>query len=324
MTNTNAGCRMIRLLEILHGATDEAHPLTTAELATLLCAEGVESSRKTVKADLELLKGMGADILTEKGKRGQEQHFMAGRRFQLPELRLLIDAVGSSRFITTGKSAALIEKLKTLASKYQADTLTQHLFVAERIKPSNETVYYTVDAVASAIYGGRRITFQYIEYTPDKQEVFKHDGQLYALSPYDMIWSDDRYYAVGYSETHGMVATFRMDRMKNVEANDQEARPKPQDYDIAACTKAAFEMFSGESATVELSCANELMKVIVDRFGEDVQTERIDGERFKATVSVSVSPTFFGWVLQFSGRIKILAPPSIREQMIRICQDAIS
>ena len=269
-----------------------------------------------------MLTDMGADILIEKGR--ENRYCIATRRFEIPEIRLLIDAVGSSRFMTAKKSVALIEKLKTLASSYQADALTQHLFIAERVKPSNETIYYTVDAIASAIYRGQKIMFQYIEYTPDKREAFKHDGQIYTLSPYDMIWSDDRYYAVGYSETHGMVVTFRMDRMKNVEEVDQAAHPKPQDYDIAAYTKAAFEMFSGESATAELSCANELMKVIVDRFGADVQTERINGERFKVTVNVSVSPVFFGWVLQFSGRIRILSPQSIREQMIRICQDVIS
>lgn len=321
MANQTAEIRILHLLQILYDQTDEQHPLTTSELTAQLATSGVVCSRKTVAASVSLLADLGMNIIVQKGR--QNSYFVAERRFELPELRMLIDAVGSSRFITTKKSQALIGKLKALASVHLSDALEQHLYVAQRIKPSNEAVYYTVDAVATAIYQRRKITFQYIEYTPDKETVCKHNGKVYVFSPYDMIWSDDRYYAVGWSESHGQVITFRMDRMKNVTLDQQNAHPRPQEYDVAAYTKAVFEMFPGKSATVELSCTNELMKVIVDRFGEDVRTERIDADRFKVTVDVSVSPTFFGWVLQFSGRIKILSPTEVREQMIRICQDAV-
>lgn len=322
MPNQTAEIRILHLLQILYDQTDEQHALTTVELTARLAACGVDCSRRTVAADVSLLTDMGVNIITHKGR--QNSYFVAERRFELPELRLLIDAVGSSRFITTKKSQALICKLKSLASCHLTDALEQHLYVAERVKPTNESVYYTVDAVATAIYQRHKITFQYIEYTPDKETVFKHSGKIYVLSPYDMIWSDDRYYVVGWSDSHKKVTIFRMDRMKNVTLDRQNAHPRPQEYAVSTYTKAVFEMFPGKPATVELSCANELMKVIVDRFGEDVQTKRIDDQHFVVTVDVSVSTTFFGWILQFSGRIKILSPMEVREQMIRICQDAIS
>ena len=322
MTKQIAEIRILHLLQILYDQTDEQHPLTTSELTGRLAASGVKCSRRTVTVGISLLTDLGVNIITHKGR--QNSYFVAERRFELPELRLLIDAVGSSRFITAKKSQSLIGKLKTLASIHLSSALEQHLYLAERVKTSNEAVYYTVDTVATAIYHQCKITFQYIEYTPDKEAVYKHNGKVYVFSPYDMIWNDDRYYAVGWSDSHGKVITFRMDRMKNVKSYDRNAHPRPQEYEVSTYTKEVFEMFPGRLATVELSCTNELMKVIVDRFGEDVQTERVDAERFKATVDVSVSPTFFGWILQFSGRIKILSPMDVREQMNCICQDAIS
>ena len=321
MPNQTAEIRILHLLQILYDQTDELHALTTTELTARLSICGVDCSNRTVAADISLLTDMGVNIIIHKGR--QNSYFVAERRFELPEIRLLIDAVGSSRFITTKKSEALIGKLKTLASCHMSDTLEQHLHVAQRVKPTNETVYYTADTVATAIYQRQKFTFQYIEYTPDKEAVFKHNGKVYVLSPYDMIWSNDRYYVVGWSDSHKKVITFRMDRMKNVTLDRQSAHPRPQEYDVSTYTKAVFEMFPGKPTTVELSCTNELMKVIVDRFGEDVQTKRLDAQHFLVAVDVSVSPTFFGWVLQFSGRIQIRSPIEVREQMIRICQDAI-
>lgn len=321
MSTNTAGSRILKLYQILHERTDEHHALATPDLVTLLAAEGVESSRKTISADIALLTDMGVDIISVPGR--QNRYFVGSRRFELPELRLLIDAVGSSHFITARKSEALIDKLKSLTSVHLADALEQHLFAVERVKPVNESVYYAMDAIASAIYTGKKITFQYMEYTPDKEIVYKHGGKRYAFSPCDMIWSDDRYYAIGYSDSHNAVISFRVDRIKNVEESHEATCPRPADYSVSAYTREIFEMFPGEKAQVALACENGLMKVIIDRFGEDVQTERIDANHFKATVEVSVSPTFFGWLLQFSGRIRIISPQEVKEQMIRICQEAI-
>ena len=195
MANPEMNERLLFLLQILHEETDEAHMLTTGELVDSLAGKGVACSRKSVAGDLALLTDMGADILAVDGR--EKRYFIAERRFEVPEIRLLIDAVGSSRFITAKKSAALIEKLKALTSRHLAETLHQHLYAAERVKTSNKAVYYTVDAGSTAIDSGRGVTFQYIEYTPDKEAVCKHNGKVYAFSPYDVMWSDDRYSAVG-------------------------------------------------------------------------------------------------------------------------------
>lgn len=304
--------RLLMLLKLLREQTDEEHSLSTAEIIEYFDKQGIVIERRTVVADIELLCEAGYDIVTVRGK--QNRFFFGVRELELPEVKLLIDAVYASKFITPAKSEALIKKLSQFVSVYQADCLQRHLYVNERIKSVNETVYYSADVIRAAIEQKRQITFQYYEYTPTKHKILKHKGKVYRFSPYDLIWNEDRYYVLGYSNSHNKVISFRVDRMYKVTLSDAFAITPPSDYSIATYGSKVFDMFDGHNATVALRCQNDLMRVIVDRFGEDVCTEVLDKEHFLATVEVSISPTFFGWVFQFADGIRIVSPPEIVQE----------
>lgn len=200
-----------------------------------------------------------------------------------------------------------------LASPNQGNQLKRNLLVDGKIKTGNEVVYYSVDVLCGAIQEQVAVTFKYIEYTADKKKVFKHNGQVYVLSPYDMVWCNDGYYVFGFSESHGKVVKFRVDRMYKPTLSQHLYRPKPEDYDISEYCRRVFSMYDGTLSTVELKCSNELMKSVIDRFGEGVRTRRLDCGHFIATAEVSVSPTFYAWVFTFDGKIEILSPAFVKQ-----------
>lgn len=318
MNKQTGKTRLLLLLRLLMEQTDEEHPLSTAEIVEYFRQQGIVTDRRTVKADAELLAEQEYDVVAVRST--QTRFFIGTRTFELPELRLLMDAVSASHFITPAKSEALIEKLGSLASVHQAKTLHSRLHVAERVKPVNEAVYYTVEMLRQAMEQNKQTTFQYYEYTPKKRKIRKHRGKTYRFSPYDLIWNDDRYYALGFSESHGKVISFRVDRMCNVQPSEQDVVPRPEDYSIAAYGSKVFDMFDGAETEVTLRCENNLMKVIIDRFGEDVHTWTEDDEHFCVKIKVYVSPTFYSWVFQFAGRIKIIFPDETAHEYWKMCQ----
>jgi predicted DNA-binding transcriptional regulator YafY len=228
-----------------------------------------------------------------------------------------VDAVQAAKFIPAKQSKALIAKLSSLASIYQADKLNRQLYVDKQPKAANESVLYTVDLIHAAINGKKQITFQYYEYTAAKRRSFKHSGQVYQFSPYALLWKNDSYYALGYSENHGKVVKFRVDRMANPKSTEKKAIPKPKDFRVETYAKSVFQMFDEETHTVTLRCENSLMKSVIDQFGEKVKTEIADDEHFTAMVGVSVSPTFFGWIVGFGGKMEIAAPEDVQEKYTR-------
>lgn len=318
MTKQTGKTRLLLLLRLLMEQTDEEHSLSTAEIVEYFRQRGIVTDRRTVKADAELLAEQGYDVVAVRGT--QTRFFIGSRTFELPELRLLMDAVSASHFITPAKSETLIEKLGSLASVHQAKSLHSRLYVAERVKPVNEAVYYTVEMLRQAMEQNKQIIFQYYEYTPKKRKIRKHRGKIYRFSPYDLIWNDDRYYALGFSEGHGKVISFRVDRMCNVQPSEQDAVPRPEDYSIAAYGSKVFDMFDGEEAEIILCCENDMMNVIIDRFGERVHTWQEDDEHFCVKTNVYVSPTFYGWVFQFRRKIKIIFPAEIAQEYWEMCQ----
>lgn len=236
---------------------------------------------------------------------------------------MMVDAIQAARFITPSKSEQLIRKLAKLTSVHCASELNRQLYIAGRVKATNESILYTVDLLYAAITTRKQISFQYYEYSKDKKKVLKHDGQVYEFSPYDLVWCNDTYYVFGWSESHGKVIKFRVDRIYKPSIAGSDIRPIPEDYDLPAYIRRTFSMYDDYDCTVELLCDNELMKTIVDRFGEDVQTRRADGERFIATVDVSASSTFYSWVFTYAGRIKIISPASVVEDYKGRLQNAI-
>ena len=303
---------LLLLRQYLHQHTDEQHPVSVTDILAFWQQHGIQAGRKSVYTDIELLQNAGMDIVCVKSS--QNKYFVGQRLFELPELKLLVDAVESSRFITEKKSTALIKKLGHLTSTAQAEQLNRRIYMGGTPKPENESIYYNVDTIHNAVQKKQQITFQYFEYTPKKEKVLKHDGYKYRFSPYAMIWNRDCYYAVGWSEKHGKIAQFRVDRMTAVEPLEQTAVQTP-DFDPAEYVRKVFGMYPDNLCTVELLCDNEIMRSVIDRFGENVQTETVDEQHFRATVEVAPSPPFFSWVFTFSGKIRIVSPAAVLEEM---------
>jgi predicted DNA-binding transcriptional regulator YafY len=297
--------RILYVLKFLQEHSDEKNPLSTKQILDYLQKQGLKTNRHTIPLDVKLLVEFGFDIITV--KTNQNLYFMGERHFQIPELRLLISAVLSSKFITPKKSEVLINKLHGLVSENQKIELTEEAHNPD-IKPLNESIYITTDIIDTAITQKKQISFKYFEYRPDKSKEFKHGGYNYHFSPYNFLWNEDKYYIIGFSEKHGKIVTFRIDRMYKVKALSKAAMPKPLDFNLTDFCKRVFEMFDGKVVTVELECKNELMKVIIDKFGESVHTEIIDKNHFKAVTEICLSPTFYGWLFQFTGKMKLTAP----------------
>ncbi|WP_195450981.1 helix-turn-helix transcriptional regulator [Anaeromassilibacillus sp. 1001302B_160321_C8] len=316
--------RILYLLRILEQYTDEEHPLTTKQLIDKLQDEyGISAHRTTLTKDIVALQEYGVDIVTVHST--QCKYFIGSRKFELPELKLLIDAVESSRFITAKKSESLIRKIHTLTSQGQVSKLRRNNYVVDRIKPDNEQIYYIVDTINDAINEGKQISFQYYDYSGLKKKVLKNKGEIYKLSPYKLIWSGDYYYVIGYSEKKGKVINFRVDRIAVAPTIlSENAIPVPKDFDLENFTKEVFFMFSGDEVEVDLQCDNSLMKTMIDRFGENVKTLAYDMTSFRLITEVSVSPTFFGWVFGFDGKVKILGPKNVKEQYYKMISEAMN
>lgn len=301
--------RILYVFRYLWENTDENHPTTVYEIINHLKGIGISAGRKTVADDIEQLQECGYDIVCNKSR--QNQYFIGARDLELPELKMLVDAVQAAKFITPKKSKALIKKLTGMASPFQAGELKRQLYIDGRVKTTNENVYYIVDMLYSAINEKKQITFKYYEYTPEKKKVFKHNGQLYRFSPFDLVWSNDCYYVFGFSESHGKVVKFRVDRMYRPELTDQPAMKKPKNYNINEFCRQVFMMYDAECCTVDILCENSMMKAIIDRFGDKVKTKAMDCGHFVATVEVSCSPTFFAWIFTYAGKLKLLSPRHI-------------
>lgn len=313
--------RTLYVLKYLWQNTDEDHPATTSDILAALADEGLSINRHTITTDIEQLQEFGIDVIHTKGS--PNKYFIGIRQLELPELKLLVDAVESSRFISAKKSKELVGKLYSMTSIHQAKELNRHLYVDGKVKSDNKVLYYTVDLLHKAINDSKRIRFKYIEYTVEKKKVYKHNGYIYEFSPYALLWHNDCYYVIGYSEKHESITKFRIDRIDRAELSEKSAVKKPTDFDINTYLKNIFSMYDGEMQNVRLKCDSDMMKVMIDRFGKSVNTTVYENGGFIADVKVSVSPTFFGWLFGFGGKIRIVDPPNIVEDYIAAARSAI-
>ena len=306
--------RLMLMKEVLEKYSDEEHPITTAQIMKILDQEyGMKIHRTTVGKDINDLIEMNVDVQCVRST--QNNYFIGTRYFELPELKLLVDAVASSKFITEKKSSELIAKLDKFASVYQRDSIKRNILTEARIKPHNERSFYIVDCINDAINKGKKVEFTYFEYDANKQKVLRNDGKPYLFSPYSLVWNGDYYYVVGFSDKHQKIGTFRVDRIESTPTIlNEAAQPMPESFNISEFTKAVFQMYDEHRTVVELKCTADMMKVIIDRFGEEVNTEIVDDEHFKATVEVSLSPNFFGWLFGFGDKIKLLKPQWVVER----------
>ncbi len=298
--------RILLILKYLWEQSDESHTVSIADLSKYLLENGVSADRKTIGKNINMLIEFGIDIV--KIRKTQNQYFIGTRHFEAPEVKLLIDAVQSSRFITKRKSKDLINKLSAFVAPNQASVLKRHLYVDSRNKTNNEAVYITTDRIQEAIIEKKKILFQYFDYGVDGKPALRRDGEKYLVSPYDLIWSSDTYYLAGLHETKGIAAKFRIDRIKNLELTEEKAVPKPKGYSVAEFFSHEFSMMDGEDCKVTLLCENALMNSIVDRFGRKISPVVVDDKHFTVTVTVDLSSLFYSWVFASEGKMKIVYP----------------
>ena len=298
--------RILYIQRFLEEQTDETHPATIADILAYLSDLDITAHRRTVMLDIKQLIEAEVDVICNRSR--QNEYFIGERHFEMPELKLLVDAVQASKFLTTRRSKTLINKLLSLTSCHQAESFKNSLYFDRQVKPKNETAYITADILYTAINTKRRVRFMYFEYTPDKEKAYKHGRRIYELSPWAFTWDTDNYYIIGYSKTHDKVATFRVDRIAAPKLTDLPAISVPEDFDLATYVRSVFQMYDGPMLDVTLKCKNEFMKTIIDRFGEEVHTGIADAEHFYTKVSVSASKTFYGWVFALDGAIEITAP----------------
>lgn len=315
--------RPFYIAKILYERTDENHSLTTNEICDLLKSEyGFNTYRKTIKSDIELLQSVGIDVNCFKAK--QNRYQVLARQFDLTELKLLIDAVASSRFISKNRSNQLTAKIMDLAGKHKAAELKRNLIVNNRIRTDVSTVFLYVEIINEAINLGRKISFQMAEYNIRKERVLHNKGEVYVFSPYSLLWDGDNYYVIGYSEKFKAITSHRVDRIYNSPSIlDEAIVPMPKGFDINEHVNTMFNMFTEERREVELVCDNDMMDKVIDKFGTGVTTYANDMTSFRAVVNVATSPVFYAWVFTFGGKIRIKAPADVKEEFIRLAKAAV-
>lgn len=317
-----AKLRPFYVAKMLYEQTDEGHYLTIAQIIEQLERDyGISTSRGTVGDDIKALQALGVDIEVEVSS--QKRYYLVGRRFELPELKALIDAVESARFIPKEKSSELVKKLGSLTSQYNQAKLVRNVDVENRIKASNEKIYYIMEALNDAINVGKKVSFQYFSYNVRKEQKPKYDGYTYVFSPYKLIWNGDYYYVVGYSEKHSGIGSFRVDRIVRCpQILDEEAERPPKDFDLNIFLNSMFRMYNGSRKQIELVCDNDLMDAVIDKFGEDVTILANDMRTFRAMVTTSVGPVFYSWIFGFGGKVLIKSPEEARTEYANLLRNA--
>lgn len=304
----NQKTKLLVLYQLLLRKGDEERPISTPALIEALDREGIPAERKSVYTDMEALRDFGLDVQLSRGRGGG--WFVGERDFELPELKLLVDAVQSSRFISRKKSEALIEKLSALTSEYQARQLRRQVYVDRRVKTDNEGVYYAIDQLHTAIAGKRLVTFRYFDYNARKERTFRREGKPYLVTPFGLIWSDENYYMVGLERGGRELRHYRVDRMSELKITQMagETPKEYRDFDIAEYGQKHFHMFSGREAKVRLRCESRFVNVMLDRFGQEVMLIPDGEEHFVLTVDAVVSPQFYGWLFGLGAGVRLTAP----------------
>lgn len=316
----NQKLKLLYLAQLLQQKSDEEHPLTVGEMITALAAVGIDAERKSIYDDMEALQRFGLDVVTVRGR--SNAYYLGQREFELPELKLLVDAVESAKFVTAEKSRALIQKICALASQHQGSLMQRQVHMAGRAKTVNQRTYYNVDAIHSAIAGNGQLSFQYFKWELDLKAARRlarkaqWNGRRYRVSPYALLWDDEYYYLVAYDAAAQKLKHYRVDRMDHIRAEEsprlgQEAFAQT---DLAAYSQSVFGMFGGARQDVRLRFSNRLLDVAVDRFGTDLFVQPSGEGHFEVTVQVVVSPQFFGWLFGLGGEAAVVGPPQLVRQ----------
>ena len=314
--SSNQKLKLVYLMKILLEKTDETHSITMSEIIDALQAYGIGAERKSLYDDLETLRVYGMDIIGTQEDRKYYYH-VGNRQFELAELKLLVDSVQSAKFITEGKSNELIKKIEGLASQYEASQLHRQVFVNGRVKTMNESIYYNVDRIHTAIAENSRIRFRYFQWNVDKEMELRHNGAVYEVSPWALSWDDENYYLIAYDGIRGIIKHFRVDKMLNIESSGEQREGKQmfKSFNMAAYARKTFGMYGGVEEWVRIKCDNSLAGVMIDRFGKDISMTRLNEKQFVATVDVAVSRQFMAWVIGLGDGAEIIGPESVVDEM---------
>ncbi|MBR6679897.1 MAG: WYL domain-containing protein [Clostridia bacterium] len=318
----NQKLKLLYLMRIFIECTDEKHAMTVAELSDALAAYEISAERKSLYDDMELLRVFGLDIRTVRDR--SVRYYLGSRMFETAELKLLVDAVRSSRFITQKQSDDLIRKLERMLSKYEASALRRQLVVANRLKTENDGVFGNVDMIHRAISENRRIRFRYYSWSADKRRVFRRNGSFYLISPFALVWDSENYFLVGYDATADMIKHFRVDKMLeiSIDKEKREGESAFEKFDLASHSKQLFGMYAGDLCAVGFECDKSLADAVIDRFGTDVMMSN-RGDSFTFTARVMVSPSFYSWVLGFGSKMKIVYPEYVAEHIAEMARDIV-
>ncbi len=313
--SSNQKLKLLYIIKILSEGTDESHMLTAQDIIDKLAAYHITAERKSIYDDINRLIDFGYDIISVRSKTNGG-YYMASHEFESAELKLLVDAVQASRFITVKKSRELIKKIEKLTNKYDAQGLQRQVYVAGRVKTENESIYYNVDAIHQAIHSNRRILFTYLEWTLNKELKPRKSGEMYEVSPWALIWQDENYYMAAFDKEAGVMKHYRVDKMGQVTVTDRkrEGMSEYENLDLAKYTEKTFGMFGGEEEIVTLQFSNQLIGVVIDRFGKDVEIRKKDAENFTVRVKVAVSGQFFGWMAGLGKDAVLLSGQKTKEQ----------
>ena len=300
--------KLLLLTQLFSRETDEDHMVSLTDINAYLEKHGVKPvDRKTLYSDFEELKQFGYDIMSEV-KGGKKYYYLGERQFQLPELKLLVDSVQASKYITEQKSRELIKKIEELASKYEADELHRQVLITGRVKSMNESIYINVDILNRAINQDSQISFQYFQWDVAKNMVLKHDGKRYIVSPWALVLDNENYYLVGYEDDR--IKHYRVDKIKALEITGIPRIGREHYHEDDYTKKAVFGMFGGEVVPVTLEAENWMAGIIIDRFGIETPMVPISSTRFEARIEAALSKQFVGWLVGLGGDIKVVSPPA--------------
>ena len=313
---SNQKLKMLYLARIFREQTDDEHGLTMPEIIQRLSAWGVSADRKTLYADFEELRRYGLDINSQ--QIGHSTVYSLGaREFELPELKLLVDSVQAAKFITDRKSRELIRKLEGLVSEHQAQQLHRQVLIAGRVKTMNESIYYNIDKLHTAINADTQIRFQYFQWNVQKEMALRHDGQWYQVSPWALMWDDENYYLVAFDAAAGRIKHYRVDKMLRIRQIDEKRRGREhfRDFDMGRYARGMFGMFGGEETAVTLEGESRMVGAVIDRFGKEIPIVPIGQDRFRAEVRAVASEQFLAWVIGLGGGVVIAGPDAVVEKM---------
>lgn len=308
--------KMLYLMKMFMTETDEYHSLTIKDIVAKLALYDISADRKTLYQDFEELRTFGLDIISEQDGKNYS-YKLASRDFELPELKLLVDSVQSAKFITERKSKELIRKLEGLASKYEAGQLNRQVLISGRVKTMNESIYYNVDKLHTAIGSNLQIRFQYTQWTVDKELVPRKDGEWYQISPWSLAWDDEYYYLIGYDSKDAKIKHYRVDKMQKIQLTDtlREGKAEYDTKNVPSYSKRIFGMFGGDTVYVTIEAENEMAGVFIDRFGKDIRLAKVDSDHFSVSVDVEVSQQFLGWIFALGKGVRITGPETVVARM---------